>query len=433
MNGILKHLALILILLLLFTTAAITPAQDMVELELWYHGGTQEENDETRAQVDRFNGMQDAIQVNFVELAGSLVAGTGYNDAVNAAAVAGDLPCILDLDGPNLYNYAWAGFLAPLDDYMSDELRADILPSLIDQGLYNGKIYAMGQYDSGLALVGRVSLLEEAGVRIPTNIDDAWSLDEFNGVLASLNALESVQYAIDLKMNYGAGEWYTYAFSPVVQGFGGDLIDKETLSAEGVLNGPEAVAAMEWIRSLFENSYATLTPPDDNEFINGNAAMGFLGHWMATGYYEAFGDDMIVLPVVNFGARQATGMGSWAWSITTQCDHPDAAWEFMEFMLTPEEILSITNVNAAVPGRLSALAMSELFGEGGRMNIFVQQLESGIAIPRPITPGYPAVTSAFFTAMDNIIKGGDIQAELDAAVDKIEQDIADNDGYPVQN
>ena len=154
---------MLLILLLLITNAALTPAQDMVELELWYHGGTQEENDETRAQVDRFNAMQDEIQVNFVELAGSLVAGTGYNDAVNAAAVAGDLPCILDLDGPNLYNYAWAGFLAPMDDYLSDELRADILPSLIDQGTYNGKIYAMGQYDSGLALVGRMSLLEEAG------------------------------------------------------------------------------------------------------------------------------------------------------------------------------------------------------------------------------------------------------------------------------
>ena len=72
--------------------------------------------------------------------------------------------------------------------------------------------------------------------------------------------MESVEYAIDLKMNYGAGEWYTYAFSPVVQAFGGDLIDTETLSAEGVLNGPEAVAAMEWIRSLFENGYSTLDP-----------------------------------------------------------------------------------------------------------------------------------------------------------------------------
>ena len=140
MNRKHKYLSLILIVLLLFTSAILLTAQDIAELELWYHGGTQEENDETRAQVDRFNAMQDAIHVNFVELAGSLVAGTGYNDAVNAAAVAGDLPCILDLDGPNLYNYAWAGFLAPLDDYMSEDLRADILPSLIDQGLYNGNL-----------------------------------------------------------------------------------------------------------------------------------------------------------------------------------------------------------------------------------------------------------------------------------------------------
>ena len=102
-------------------------------------------------------------------------------------------------------------------------------------------------------------------------------------------------------------------------------------------------------------------------------------------------------------------------------------------MLTPEEILSITNTNGAVPGRFSALKNSKLFGEGGRLNIFVQQLASGIAVPRPITPGYPAVTTAFYKAMDNIIKGGDVQAELDTAVDTINKDIADHNGYPVQN
>jgi multiple sugar transport system substrate-binding protein len=52
-------------------------------------------------------------------------------------------------------------------------------------------------------------------------------------------------------------------------------------------------------------------------------------------------------------------------------------------------------------------------------------------VPRP-SPGYPAITSAFYAAMDNIIKGADPQTELDAAVDKIDQDIEDNDGYPVQ-
>ncbi len=425
-------ISLLLVVSLLVPAAIQAQDDEPIKIKLWHHGGPENEADANRQQVQRFNEMQDAIEVEYVEQPGGAVAGSGYNDAVNAAAVAGELPCILDLDGPNLYNYAWAGFIRPLDEYMSDDLRADLLPSLIEQGTYQGKIYALGQYDSGLALVGRRSLLEKAGVRIPTSVKDAWTLDEFNDALAALQALDEVEYAIDLKMNYGAGEWFTYAFSPVVQSFGGDLIDRDTyMSAEGVLNGPEAVAAMTWLQGLFEQGYTVVSPPDDFEFVNGNAALGWFGHWMATSYYDAFGDDMVVIPMPDFGQGAVTGMGSWAWSISSQCEHPEAAWEYLEFALQPEEILAITNENGAVPGRLAALEMSDLYGEGGRLDIFKQQLETGVAVPRPITPGYPAITSAFYTAMDNIIKGADVQSELDEAVDKIERDIEDNAGYPV--
>lgn len=425
---------LTLLLVVSIVMPGATQAQDEpIKIKLWHHGGPENEADANREQVQRFNASQDAIEVEYVEQPGGAVAGSGYNDAVNAAAVAGDLPCILDLDGPNLYNYAWAGFIMPLDGFISDELRADLLPSLIDQGTYKGSIYALGQYDSGLALVGRKSLLEKAGVRIPTSIEDAWTLEEFNDALAKLQVLDDVEYAIDLKMNYGAGEWFTYAFSPVLQSWGGDLINRETyMSAEGILNGPEAVAAMTWFQDLFNQGYTIISPPDDYEFVNGTAALGWLGHWMTTSYYEAFGDDMVVIPMPDFGMGAVTGMGSWAWSISSQCEHPEAAWEYLEFALNPDEILAITDENGAVPGRFSALEKSDLFGEGGRLNVFVQQLESGIAVPRPVTPGYPAITSAFYTAMDNIIKGADVQGELDAAVDKIDQDIEDNDGYPLQ-
>lgn len=406
---------------------------EAIEIPLWFHGGTAEESELNHQQVKRFNAMQSTYKVVITEIPGGAVAGSGYSDSVNAAAVAGKLPCILDLDGPNLYNYAWAGYLLPLDDYMSEELKDDLLPSLIDQGTYNGQMFAIGQYDSGLALVGRKSMLEEAGVRIPTGIDDAWTFEEFNDALAKVKELPGVSYSIDLKLNYGAGEWYSYAFSPIVQGFGGDLIDRSTYeTAEGYINGPEAVAAMTWFQELFEKGYATATPPDDNEFINGKAALGFAGHWNTSSYFEAFGDDVIILPVPQYPEKQVTGMGSWAWSITSSCPNPDGAWEYLNFILEPEEILAITDFNGAVPGRNSALATSELFGEGGKLNVFVQQLQNGVAVPRPITPGYPAVTVAFYTAADNIIKGGDVQKELDAAADKIDQDIQDHNGYVVQ-
>lgn len=414
--------------------ASAASAQEPTQVDIWFHGGVGAESDTLHSQVDSFNESQSDIQVNVTEIPGGAVAGSGYNDAVNAAAVAADLPCVLDLDGPNLYNYAWGGYLLPLDDSMSDDLKADMLPSLIDQGTYNDQIYAIGQYDSGLALVGRRSLLEEAGVRVPNGIDDAWTFDEFVDALQKVQALESVEYALDLKFNYGAGEWFTYGFSPIVQGFGGDLIDRSSYaSTDGVINGPESVAALTWLQGLVRDGMVNATPADDLDFVSGKAGLGWVGHWMTNDYYDAFGDDMVIIPMPNLGARQATGMGSWAWSITSQCDQPEAAWAFLEYMLSPEQILNTTNQNGAVPGRFSALEMSELYGEGGRLNVFVQQLEGGVAVPRPITPAYPAITSAFYQAVDDIVKGADVQTELDAAADAIDADIEANGGYPPVN
>ncbi len=43
---------------------------------------------------------------------------------------------------------------------------------------------------------------------------------EFEDALAKLQALPEVEYAIDLKLSYGKGEWYTYGFSPIIQSDG---------------------------------------------------------------------------------------------------------------------------------------------------------------------------------------------------------------------
>jgi multiple sugar transport system substrate-binding protein len=91
----------------------------------------------------------------------------------------------------------------------------------------------------------------------------------------------------------------------------------------------------------------------------------------------------------------------------------------------------MTNANGAVPARKSALAKSELYAEGGPVNLFAQQLTAGLAVPRPSTPAYPVITQAFAEAVQNIISGADVKEELDKAVEKIDQDIEDNQGYPM--
>ncbi len=404
---------------------------NLSEVTIWFHGGTSHETEAMKIQVKRFNNYQDKYTAVITEIpGGSIASGSGYNDAVNAAAVAGNLPDILDLDGPNLYNYAWAEFILPLDNLIDRSIIEDLLPSLIKQGTYKNKLYAIGQYDSGLALAGRRSFLNKANVRIPQSIDDSWSKEEFLQALESLKNLNETEYVLDMKLNYGAGEWFTYGFSPILQGFGADLIDRSTFqTAENKLNGPEALAGVNFIKDLFTKGYVNPTPIDDNDFISGRVALGFCGHWMTKPYREAFGDDFILIPMPVWDKKAVTGMGSWAWSITSQAKNPEGAASFLEFIMKPEEILSITDINGAVPGRNTAFDISEPHKPGGPLNIFIQQLEKGIAVTRPETPAFPTITTAFSRAIDNIIKGADPQKELDAAVDIIDKDIKDNYGY----
>jgi multiple sugar transport system substrate-binding protein len=64
------------------------------------------------------------------------------------------------------------------------------------------------------------------------------------------------------------------------------------------------------------------------------------------------------------------------------------------------------------------------------LRLFADQLENGFGVPRPQTPAYPIITAAFAEAVQNIISGADVQAELDKAVRAIDRDIEDNRGYP---
>lgn len=401
---------------------------EAVTVDVWFHSGKGEERDVLDAQVTAFNEMQDEVVINAI-----LLPEGSYNDQVNAGALAGDLPCLLDFDGPFLYNYAWAGYLRPMDDLISDEVKADFLPSIIAQGTYGGKLYSLGTFDSGLAIWGNKAYLDAAGVRIPTGIDDAWTMEEFMAALEALQALPEVEYAIDFKLNYGAGEWNSYGFGPVVQAFGGDLIDRtDYQSADGVLNGPEAVEAMEWFQGLFDAGYAITSPAGDDDFYGSKiAALSWVGHWMYGPHTEGLGEDAVLIPMPILGDKAVTGMGSWNWGLTSTCENPEAAFKFLSFLVEPEEILRMTNANGAIPARKSAIAQSDLFGDGGLLNVFVQQLEGGVALERPVTPAYPVITSAFDTAFLNIVSGADVQAELDAAVATIDQDIVDNSGYPL--
>ncbi len=424
-----RKLAFVTLILVVFGWGSLVGAQTTqpIKVTVWYYTGQEVEHNTIKAQVNEFNGMQDEIQVKLVSLPEAT-----YTDQVRAAGLAGQLPDLMSLDGPTLANFVWSGFLRPLDEFVTLELYKDLLPSIIEQGTYSpdGKLYAIGVFDSGLAIWGNKAYLQEAGVRIPTSVDDAWTREEFEQALEKLTVLDEVQWPLDLKLNYGPGEWFTYGFSPILQSFGGDLIDRKTWKAKGTLDSPKSISAMSMLQSWVNKGWVVPASAGDDAFYGAkSAALAYVGMWMWVPHKQGLEDDLILLPMPRFGDRAATGMGSWCWGISPTTENPEAAWKFLEFLLQPDQILRMTDVNGAPPSRLSAIERSLPYGPGGAMNIYGQQLQT-IAVPRPVHPAYPMITSAFAEALKNIVAGGDVAGELAKAAAKIDQDIEDNEGYP---
>ena len=63
-----------------------------------------------------------------------------YADWVQSVAVTGTLPCLLEMDGPLLAQLTWPGYLQSLDRFVTAELRRDVLPSILEQGTYQGRL-----------------------------------------------------------------------------------------------------------------------------------------------------------------------------------------------------------------------------------------------------------------------------------------------------
>ena len=398
-------------------------AQTPTTLSLWYHGaGNEVERGILVSIIEDFNASQSDWAVELEEFPQA-----SYNESVTAAAVAGSLPDIIDVDGPVMPGWAWAGYMAPLS--LPEGALDDFLPGAI--GVWNGEVYSVGLWDAAVAVFARRSVLEANGIRIPT-LDEPWTGEEFDAALVTLQGTGEYEYALDLGMAW-TGEWYPYAFSPLLQSFGADLIDRSTyLTAEGVLNGEAAVAWGDWWQSVFDRGLAPGTSQDgaDREtgFIDGRYALQWNGNWAALPALEAFGDDMLFLPAPDFGAGSVIGAASWQLGVSATSEHQDGANAFIAFAIQDKYLAQFSNGIGLIPATRGAAAMTENYAPGGPLEVFFG-LSEAQGLIRPPTPGYANIALAFEKAAADIANGADVQDALDAAVDTIDADIEANSGY----
>lgn len=399
---------------------------------MWRHNGTEAESTVFDTQVRSFNATHPTIRV----VARTIPEGD-YNDELQAAAAGRQLPDVVEIDGPLIDSYVYQEQLRSLEGLIDASVLAAQLPSLQTQGEVRGHTYAVGVFDSGLGLYADRRQLEAAGITSwPTAPDEAWTADELTGVLRALAARDRDGKVLDLKVNYGVGEWLTYGFAPLVASAGGALIDPETLTPTGHFDAPATRIALStlarWARYVDPDT-------DDDAFSKRTVALSWVGHWVYPDYAAALGDDLLVLPLPDLGNGTKSGQGSWAWAVTRQVAHDDAAAEFLEYLLTTEEILRMTDANGAVPGTRDALDQSKLYSPTGPLRLFAQQLLAScdesdptpecVSAARPATPGYPTLSAQFATAVSRALTGGDWREALRTGAGRVQDDLDANAGY----
>ena len=381
--------------------------------------------------LEQFNETRGAELGVSVDL--TLIPEGQYTDQIKSAAAAGDVPDVVDFDGPTMANFAWARALKPMGDCVPDDLRDRLLPSIVQQGTYAGELWGIGSFDSGLGLWAWRSALDEVGARIPSGYEDAWTVEEFEQILRDLQDA-GYDHPLDPKFWYGSqGEWFSYAFAPILWSAGAGLVDSDgRTTADGVLNSPESVEALQTFQTWVRDGLVDRDAADDSNFLQKRAPISWTGHWMYAPYKEAAGDDLVLLPLPDFGNGSRTGLGSWAWALGNSDADADAAMAVIEYLVSDDVILAITEVNGAIPATTTAIEKSDVHADGGALRLFVEQLRAApdAAHPRPVTPAYPTITSTFASTLDDIIQGAPVEESLDQAVTTIDEDIEYSDGYP---
>lgn len=390
-------------------------------LSIWVH--SIEDTDEGRCyreSVDAFNEKYNGRYYADIEFIPRNDSGGGYSDKINASVMSGDLPDVLTVDGPNIAAYASNGIIQPLAE-LTEEEKGEYLESIIEQGTYDGKLYALGAMESSVGLYYNKEILKEAGVEVP-DAEHPWTRSEFLEVLEKIKPVVEQKNGYALDMTFPVGEATIYYYAPFFWSNGGNLVDDTGLNVEDVFNSAENVETIEYFKTILKNGYMSQVPID-SLFESGRAAFKFDGAWEVNTIYTSYPDvDLGVAPYIvgdSWNGERYTPTGSWAYAASTKTDHIEGATELVKWMSGAESGMLLWKKSKSFPSTYKAFESSDEFQSDENYRALYNQL-SNYGHARPKTPVYPQVSTSFQQVLENcVLSGAEPQTELDKSIERI--------------
>lgn len=390
-------------------------------LSIWVH--SIEDTDEGQAYkeaVESFNKTYNGKYFADIEFIPRNDSGGGYSDKINASVMSGGLPDVMTVDGPNIAAYAENNIIQPLVN-VSDEEKSQYLDSIIKQGTYHNKLYALGAMESSVGLYYNKDILQEAGVEIPDK-DHPWTWTEFQQVLEKVKPVVEKKKGYSLDMTFPAGEASIYFYAPFFWSNGGDFVDDTGMKVDGIFNSKENVETVDFFKTLLNKGYMSKVAIKDL-FESGRAAFKFDGVWEVNNITSNYPDVKLgVAPYVvsdNWKGQRYTPTGAWAFAASKTTSDIDGASELVKWMSNAESGERLWKKTKSFPSTYAAYDSISAFTEDENYSALYNQLKT-YGHPRSITPVYPQVSASVQKTLENsVITNGDSQESLDKATEKI--------------
>lgn len=265
-----------------------------------------------------------------------------YDQSVDIAFASKQSPDILRVDFNKIVPWVKKGYLSPLDEYMSDEMKQKFDSTLVEEkNLYEGSIYSLPNVGQMWRLIYNVELFEKAGIQEPPA-----TLDELVEVSKKLTEAGQDTGAYGFAGNFKSATAFDRVAYPVA-----------TLSGTGVVEGynlktgeydfsayKEVVQALRQMRedgSMLPGTESLDIDPLRAQFAQGKIGM-YINHSAEPAVYKSqFPTQMewatAPVPTIDGEKNGAALVNGGAYlSISNESANKEAAWKFLDYMYSDE-------------------------------------------------------------------------------------------------
>lgn len=302
---------------------------------------------------------------------------------------------VVDVDVVWTAEFAAKGWLQPLKDKMAID-TAKMLKPTVESGTYKGTLYAAPQTSDGGILYYRKDL-------VPTP-PKTW--DEMMSMCSIAKANNIGCYA----GQFSKYEGLTVNASEAINSFGGSVLDKD---GKPSLNTPEAKKGLENLAKAYTDGNipkeAITYKEEDSRQAFQSGKLLFLRNWpyvynlVTTEGSSQVKDKLGLAALPGEDGPGASSLGGHNLAVSVYSKNKATSLDFLKFMTSEETEKFYATQGSLAPVLGSLYEDPELVAKLPYLPVLKTSIEN--AVPRPVTPFYPAVTKAIQENAYSAIKG----------------------------